>query len=65
MWDFIVRQLLRETGRKIGGRFFNDEVNGPEVYADRIIRDFRLPDYADAWALYDSDRAYWERWYAR
>lgn len=63
MWDFIVRQLLKETGRKIGGRFFNDEANGPEAYADRIKRDLRLHDYADAWALYDADRAYWERWY--
>ena len=69
MWNFIARQLLnaalRQAGDKIGGQFFNSEVNGPEVYADRIKRDFRLHDYADAWALYDSDRAYWERWYSR
>ena len=63
MWDFLARQLLKEAGRKIGGRFFNDEANGPEVYADRIKRDFGLREYADAWALYDSDRAYWERYY--
>lgn len=64
MWEFLARQLLKEAGRKIGGKFFNDEANGPEAYADRIKRDFHLHDYADAWALYDSDRAYWERFYS-
>lgn len=63
MWDFIFRQLLRQTGGKIAGRCFNEEANRPEAYADRIKRDFHLHEYADAWALYDSDPAYWERWY--
>jgi hypothetical protein len=63
MWEFLVRQLLKQAGRKIGSRFFNDEANAPEAYADRIKRDFHLHDYADAWALYDSNRAYWERYY--
>jgi hypothetical protein len=63
MWEFIARQLLKEAGRKIGSRFFNDEANGPEFYADRIKRDLGLQDYADAWAIYDSDRAYWEQYY--
>jgi hypothetical protein len=40
MWEFLAKQLLREAGRKIGGRFFNDEANGPEVYADRIKKRF-------------------------
>lgn len=62
MWDFLVRQLLKEAGRKIAGKLFNDELSGPEAYADRIKRDFHLQDYADAWALYDSDRAHWERY---
>jgi hypothetical protein len=64
MWEFLTRQLLRKAADKIGGRFFNDEANGPEAYADRIKRDFHLDDYADAWALYNSDRAYWERYYS-
>lgn len=63
MWSFLGRQFLKGVGRKAGGQFFNDELNGPEVYADRIKRDFHLDDYADAWALYDSDRAYWHRYY--
>jgi len=63
MWDFLARQLLRQAGRSAGGKLFNDDANGPEAYADRIMRDFHLRDYADAWALYDSDRAYWEAYY--
>jgi hypothetical protein len=63
MWDFLVRQLLRQAGRSAGGKLFNDDANGPEAYADRIMRDFHLHDYADAWVLYDSDRAYWEAYY--
>jgi hypothetical protein len=67
MWEFLARQLLngllKKAGDKIGGKFFNDEANGPEAYADRIKRDFHLGDYADASALYDSDRAYWEKYY--
>jgi len=57
MWNFLVTQLLRQAGRSAGGKLFNEDVNGPEAYADRIMRDFHLHDYADAWALYDSDRA--------
>jgi hypothetical protein len=63
MWEFLARQLLKQAGREAAGKFFNDEANGPEAYADRIKRDFRIPDYADAWALYDSNRPYWERYY--
>lgn len=65
MWNF----LAREAAKKIGGTIVAnkiagvDELNGPEAYADRIKRDFHLRDYADAWALYDSDRAYWEKYY--
>jgi hypothetical protein len=60
MWEFLARQLLKQAGKKA---VFNDEANGPEAYADRIKRDFKLDDYAGAWALYDSDRAFWERYY--
>ncbi|WOH68100.1 hypothetical protein [Bradyrhizobium sp. BWA-3-5] len=65
MWSFLAREAAKRIGgaivaNKIAGV---DEPNGPEAYADRIKRDFRLHDYADAWALYDSDRAYWENYY--
>jgi hypothetical protein len=63
MWEFLAKQLLRQAGTRIGGKFFNDEANGPEAYADRIKRDFHMHDYADAWALYASDPAYWEKYY--
>jgi hypothetical protein len=64
MWEFLIRQLLKEVGRTAASKFFGNEANRPEAYADRIKRDFHLHDYADAWALYNSDPAYWERWYA-
>jgi hypothetical protein len=65
MWNSLAREAAKRIGgaivaNKIAGA---DEPNGPEVYADRIKRDFRLHDYADAWALYDSDRPYWENYY--
>jgi hypothetical protein len=65
MWN----SLAREAAKRIGGTIVANKIagaeepNGPEVYADRIKRDFHLHDYADAWALYDSDRAYWENYY--
>lgn len=65
MWN----SLAREVAKRIGGTIVAnkmagvEEPNGPEAYADRIKRDFHLHDYADAWALYDSDRPYWENYY--
>jgi hypothetical protein len=64
MWQFLGRRLLGAAVGQIGSRFFNDEANGPEVYADRIKRDFGLNDYADAWTLYQSDPAYWQSYYS-
>lgn len=71
MWNFLLRQLLQQgrrapfkrAGKDLAGLFFADELNAPEAYADRIKRDLRLKDYADAWNLYSSDPAYWERYY--
>jgi hypothetical protein len=65
MWNSLAREAAKRVGgtivaNKIAGA---DQPNGPEVYADRIKRDFHLHDYADAWALYDSDRSYWENYY--
>jgi hypothetical protein len=58
MWNFLAR-----AGVSLAGLQFIKKVNAPEVYADRIKRDFHLHDYADAWNLYASDPAYWERYY--
>jgi hypothetical protein len=65
VWNFLAREAAKRIGgtiaaNKIAG---TDAANEPEAYADRIKRDFHLHDYADAWALYDSDRTYWENYY--
>ena len=67
----LLRQLLRQartmpakqTATRGLGVLISKEANGPEAYADRIKRDFHLHDYADAWSLYASDPAYWEKRY--
>lgn len=68
MWELPARVLLnaaaKQAGSGIAAKLFNDVANEPEAYADRIKRDFKLHDYADAWALYDSNRAYWEKYYS-
>jgi hypothetical protein len=63
VWNFLLNQILKQGGRSLAGLAFTKQLNGPEAYADRIKRDFRLHDYADAWNLYNSDPAYWERYY--
>ncbi len=63
MWELLAKQILKQAGKKAGNKFFSDEANGPEAYADRIMRDFKFNDYAEAQALYDADPAFWERYY--
>jgi len=65
VWNVLAREAAKRIGGTIAANKIAgiDEANGPEVYADRIKRDFHLHDYADAWALYDSDRAYWRNYY--
>jgi hypothetical protein len=71
MWQFLLRHLARQVrtlpatqaATRSLGVLIGKETNGPEVYADRIKRDLHLPDYGDAWSLYASDPAYWERRY--
>ena len=58
MWNFLAKEVAKKL-------ILPTELNKPEVYAERIKRDLKLHDYADAWALYDSDRAYWEDYYDR
>ncbi|WP_377829720.1 hypothetical protein ACFKHW_09470 [Bradyrhizobium lupini] len=58
MWNYLAR-----AGVTAAGLPFIKDLNKHEVYVDRIKRDFRMPDYYDAWQLYNSDPAYWERYY--
>ncbi len=63
MLNFLLNQLLKQGGRSLAGLAFTKELNAPEIYVDRIKRDLRIPDYHDAWQVYNSDPAYWERYY--
>lgn len=74
MWQLVLEQLMREIQRQTAKQavreagkgiasFLIGDLNKPEAYADRINREFNLRDYAKAWALYDSNRAYWEKLY--
>lgn len=58
MWNVLAR-----AGVTAAGLPFIKETNPQEVYVDRIKRDFRIPDYYDAWNLYNADLAYWARYY--
>ncbi len=70
MWQLVLGQVMREierqaakqalwgTGKGLASLLLG-EANKPEAYADRINREFNLRNYAKAWALYDSDCAYW------
>ncbi|TKW79015.1 MAG: hypothetical protein DI543_07410, partial [Bradyrhizobium icense] len=74
MWQLILGQMMREiegqaakqaawgAGKGLASLLLG-QANKPEAYADRINREFNLRNYAKAWALYDSDRAYWEKLY--
>ena len=74
MWRLFLEQLLRDIERQVVkqgpsqgvqkvGLDLIGEANKPEAYADRINREFNLRDYAKAWDLHDSNRAYWEKFY--
>ncbi len=58
MWSYLAR-----AGVTLAELPFIRELNARDVHVDRIKRDFRLHDYADAWNLYASDPAYWQRYY--
>ena len=59
MWNYLAR-----AGTTAAGLPFIRETNPQEVYVERIKKDFRIPDYYDAWQLYNSDPAYWARYYS-
>lgn len=70
MWQLFLEQLMRDLQRqtlrqgvKGAGLAFIGGLNKPEAYADRINREFNLRNYAKAWDIYDSNRAYWEKLY--
>lgn len=70
MWQLLLerlmsgvqRQAVKQGVRGVGLSLIGG-LNKPEAYADRINREFNLRDYAKAWNLYDSNRAYWEKLY--
>lgn len=59
MWNLMAKPI----GRKIAGEFFNRELSKPEAYIDRIKREFKLDEYADALVRYHSNLAYWKKLY--
>ncbi|UGY04524.1 hypothetical protein [Bradyrhizobium quebecense] len=56
----LVSQAVKGEGWKAFQELFRNDLSKPEVYADRIKREFGLRDYPQARALYDSNPAYWE-----
>lgn len=74
MWQLFLQQLARDIqrqtlkqggvwGPRVIGLASIGGLNKPEAYADRINREFNLRNYAKAWDIYDSNRAYWEKLY--
>lgn len=74
MWQLFLQQLARDVQRqtlKQGGEWGPrvmalasiGGLSKPEAYAERINREFGLRNYAKAWAIYDSNAAYWEKLY--
>lgn len=58
----VQRQVVKQGVRGVGLGLIGG-LSKPEAYVDRINREFNLRDYAKAWNLYDSNRAYWEKLY--
>lgn len=64
MWQPAAREVLGWlAAQKIANDLMGWTPNRDEAYVDRIKREFNLRAYAQARALYDSDRTYWERLY--
>lgn len=56
-------EFFGESRRECCGTSLHRRLNLDEVYVERIKKDFRIPDYCDAWQLYNSDPACWARYY--
>ncbi|MES5481148.1 hypothetical protein QMZ05_00190 [Bradyrhizobium sp. INPA03-11B] len=59
----LLLQAVKGEGLKAFRELFHSDLSKPEAYADRIKREFGLHNYAQARALYDSNRDYWEELY--
>ncbi len=59
----LLLQAVKGEGLKAFRELFRSDLSKPEAYADRIKREFGLRNYAQAQALYDSNRDYWEELY--
>ncbi|MDO8401152.1 MAG: hypothetical protein Q7T45_25425 [Bradyrhizobium sp.] len=56
--------LVSKIGKKFASELMtSSEANKPEAYIDRIKRELRLPEYADALVRYYSNPAYWKKLY--
>lgn len=59
MNPFLINQGLKYVGRKMGKSMFNDTLNVPEAYADRIAQDFGN-EWHDAYEIYGQNPEFWE-----
>ncbi|OCP23172.1 MULTISPECIES: hypothetical protein [unclassified Ensifer] len=59
MNPLLIDQGLKWVGRKLGKSMFNDTLNGPEAYADRIAQDFGN-EWHDAYEIYGQNPGFWE-----
>lgn len=62
MNPILINQGLKYVGRKLGKSMFNDTLNAPEAYADRIARDFGN-EWRDAYEIYGQNPEFWEEAY--
>ncbi|MEI2296772.1 hypothetical protein [Ensifer sp. MJa1] len=62
--NFLINQGLKRVGRKLGKSMFNDTLNVPEAYADRIARDFGN-EWHDAYEIYRQNPGFWEDAYGK
>ncbi len=61
---FLINQGLNLVGRKLGKSMFNDILNVPEAYADRIGQDFGN-EWHDAYEIYRQNPGFWEDAYGK
>ncbi|WP_104663388.1 hypothetical protein [Ensifer adhaerens] len=62
--NFLINQGLKQVGKKLGKSMFNDTLNVPEAYADRIARDFGN-EWHDAYEIYRQNPGFWEDAYGK
>ncbi|QRY68652.1 hypothetical protein JVX98_10385 [Ensifer sp. PDNC004] len=62
--NFLINQGLKRVGRKLGKSMFNDTLNVPEAYADRIAQEFGN-EWHDAYEIYRQNPEFWEGAYGK